>query len=240
MDWVVSRPIAHRGLHNSFSIPENSIKAFEAAIEKNYPIELDIHLLADGELAVFHDKNLKRMTGISGLISEQSSLTIKKFKLLETDQFIPLIDEAFELINGKVPILIEIKNDGAVGELEQNLFNKLSSYSGEYAVQSFNPFVMSWFKKNASHIIRGQLSTDFKYENLEFYKKFLLRYLLMNWASSPHFVGYDIRCLPSFFPVTIMRKVFGVPFVAWTIRTEEEKIKALKYADNIIFENIHP
>ncbi|MGF1492646.1 MAG: glycerophosphodiester phosphodiesterase [Microcoleaceae cyanobacterium] len=237
MDWISSRPIAHRGLHNGSSIPENSLKAFEAAIAKNYPIELDIHPLADGEIAVFHDKSLKRMTGADGDISEQDSIGVKRFRLLATDQEIPLLDEAFQLVNGQVPILVELKNEGDVGQLEQNLLNKLSAYSGEYAVQSFNPFSMSWFKQNAPHIYRGQLSSDFKSEDLEWHTKFLLRNLLMNWASSPHFIAYDLRALP-YPPVTLIRRFSGIPLVAWTIRNETEKAEASKYADNVIFENL--
>ena len=239
MNWILHRPIAHRGLHNGSTVPENSLLAFESAIEQNYPIELDVNLLSDGGLAVFHDQDLKRITGVSGKISEQDSSKIKRLKLLGSSQYIPSIDEVFELVNGKVPILIEIKNDGAVGELEKILLNKLSYYSGEYAIQSFNPFSISWFKKNAPQISRGQLSGDFKSENLEWYKKVLLRNLLMNWASSPDFIAYDIQCLP-YLPVTLARNTFRTPILAWTIRTKKDKIKASKYADNIIFESVQP
>ena len=239
MNWIVQKPIAHRGLHNGCSIPENSLVAFESAIRHNYPIELDIHLLSDGSLAVFHDQYLTRMTGINGKLAEHNSSTVRQLKLLDSDQYIPLIEEVFELVNGKVPILIEIKNKGKVGKIEPILLNKLSHYYGEYAVQSFNPFSIAWFKNNAPNILRGQLSTDFKFENLEWHKKIFLKNLLTNWVSSPNFIGYDIQNLP-YFPVTLARQVFNCPILAWTVKNEEDKIKASKYADNFIFENIKP
>lgn len=240
MDWILNRPIAHRGLHNNdLDIPEHSDRAFQAAIENNYPVELDIRLLADGELAVFHDADLFRMTGIKEPISQHCSRSIKQFKLLAGDRDILLLDEVFELINGKVPILIEIKSDRAVGKLEQILLTKLANYAGEYAIQSFNPVSLAWFKANSPSILRGQLSTDFKNINFHWYKKFLHKNLLINWLSSPHFIAYDLHCLP-YFPVTVLRQVWQVPLLAWTVSSEADKIKALKYADNLIFENILP
>ena len=239
MSWISHKPIAHRGLHKGSAVPENSLAAFEAAIELGYPFELDIQLLADGGIVVFHDQDLTRLTGVSGKISEQNSQTVKQRKLLGSDQYIPLLDDVFELVKGKVPILIEIKSDGKVGALEQNLLSKLSNYSGEYAVMSFNPFSVSWFKRNAPQILRGQLSGGFKSGNLAWHKKVLRRNLLMNRVSSPNFIGYDIRCLP-YLPVSIARQILNYPILVWTIKTEQDKLKAAKYADNIIFEGVEP
>ncbi|MDB9494970.1 hypothetical protein PN477_10095, partial [Spirulina subsalsa CS-330] len=140
-------------------------------------------------------------------------------------------------LDGRVPILIEIKNEKEVGILEQSLNKKLAHYSGEYAIQSFNPFTVCWFTKNAPHVIRGQLSGGFKSGNSAWYKKLLFRNLLMNWVSAPQFIGYDIKALP-YAPISIARNIFKVPILAWTIKNEQEKQKALKYADNFIFESI--
>lgn len=243
MDWILDKPIAHRGLHRSSksgsTVPENSLAAFEAAVKRGYPFELDIQLLADGGLVVFHDQDLIRLTGVKGKISEQNSQTIKQLKLLDSDQHVPLLDQVFELVKGRVPILIEIKSDEVVGTLEQNLLNKLSDYSGEYAVMSFNPFSISWFKENAPQILRGQLSGSFKSGDLAWHQKIMRRNLLMNRVSSPNFIGYDIRALP-YLPVSIARQVFNCPILAWTVKTEEDKLKAAKYVDNIIFEGVEP
>ncbi len=243
MDWIVDKPIAHRGLHRSLnrgsSVPENSLAAFEAAVKQGYPFELDIQLLADGGLVVFHDQDLSRLTGVKGKLSEQNSQSVKQLKLLGSDQHVPLLDEVFDLVKGKVPILIEIKSDGKVGELEQNLRSKLSDYSGEYAVMSFNPYSVSWFKQNAPQILRGQLSGDYQSSNLAWQQKFMRRNLLVNLLSSPNFIGYDIRALP-YLPVSIARQIFNYPVLAWTVKTEDDKLQASKYADNIIFEGIDP
>ncbi|PSN14964.1 glycerophosphodiester phosphodiesterase [filamentous cyanobacterium CCP5] len=235
MSWISERPIAHRGLHNGSSIPENSINAFAAAIEQNYPIELDIQLLADGELAVFHDKDLERMTGESGKITDQTLKTIHHFKLFGTKQYIPSLEEVLKFIGGRVPVLIEIKNEGEIGPLEQKLIETLAGYLGDVAVQAFNPLSLGYLKRHAPHILRGQLSGNFKGEALPWFQKLLLRNLLLNGASAPNFVAYDLRSLPSL-PTTVTRRLFGLPLIAWTVRSPEDKAKASRWADNYIFD----
>ncbi len=237
MSWITKIPIAHRGLHNN-EAPENSILAFENSISNNFAIELDIHISVDGELMVFHDYNLRRMTGVDKVIETQHSNFIKSLKLLNTTQTIPTLQEVLSIVDNQVPILIEIKNKHTVGRIEKKLNRILSQYNGDYAIQSFNPLSVGWFAKNSPSIIRGQLSGDFKEENLSFFKKILLRYLLMNWYSKPNFIAYDINLLPCY-QISI-RKKFGIPILAWTMNDEKKKEKAAKYANNIIFEGITP
>jgi len=237
MEWIYSRAIAHRGLHNGI-IPENSLAAFSKAIEADCPIELDLQLLSDGNLAVFHDRDLQRMTGVVGKIAEQTASSIKNLRLLDTRETIPLLEDVLELVGGKIPILIEIKNEHKVGKLEENLWKKLQNYSGSYAIQSFNPYSLGWFREKDPKIIRGQLATGFhQMKEGPWDKKFILSHLLLNWVSQPHFIAYDLRSLPNL-PTAIAKKVFTVPIVAWTVRTEAEKQHALRYADNIIFEQV--
>ena len=235
MDWLIRLPIAHRGLHQGHQIPENSMAAFEAAIAANHPIELDIQLLADGQIAVFHDKDLRRLTGQSGSIFEQTLGTLPSFRLFDSDQTIPSLADVLSLINGRVPLLVELKNEGQVGPLESALHESLKGYRGEVAIQAFNPFSLRWFKRNAPSIIRGQLASNFKGEKLALHNKFLLSNLLMNWASEPHFIAYDLRALPGW-ATTFNRRVFNTPLIAWTVRTEAEKNLALAVADNYIFD----
>lgn len=235
MSWISERAIAHRGLHNGSSIPENSISAFATAIEQDHPIELDIQLLADGELAVFHDEDLERLTGKVGKIADQTLKTIHHFKLFGTKQYIPALDEALKFIGGRVPVLIEIKNKGEVGPLEQKLLETLAGYSGKFAIQSFNPFSLQYLKKHAPQIIRGQLSSSFEREALPWHQTMLLSNLLMNWASTPHFIAYELGALPTF-PTTAQRRLFRVPLVAWTVRNAADREKASRYADNYIFD----
>lgn len=234
--WLVENCIAHRGLHNKEN-PENSLGAFQNAINKGYPIELDVHLLKDGNIAVFHDNSLSRITGKDGYISNLTKEDLKDYNLFGSQYTIPTFDEVLELVNGKTPILIEIKNEGKVGELEQKLLSKLRTYNGKFAIQSFNPYVLEWFKKNAPEVLRGQLSGYFKGNDLSFIKKFALKRMMLNKkVSSPNFIAYESKKLPNRF----VRKYKKLPVLAWTVKTQEEYLRVIKYCDNIIFENFEP
>lgn len=155
--WLCTRPVAHRGLHTDDK-PENSLAAFVNACEYGFPIETDVQAIDDGTVIVFHDDNISRMTSHDGYVSNLTSDKLNELRLAGTDEKIPTFEQLLETVNGKVPLLIEIKNEGKVGFLEQKVIDMLSSYNGDFAVQSFNPYSMEYFKKNASGIIRGQLS----------------------------------------------------------------------------------
>lgn len=235
MDWITARPIAHRGLHRGPTVPENSLRAFENAIAQGYPIEMDVQLLADGELAVFHDKTLARLTGQPGTIGEQTLATLKQYRLYDTDQTIPSLAEALDLIQGQVPVLIEIKNEGRVGALERALLTLLTSYQGEFAVQSFNPLSLQWFKRHAPHIPRGQLSSAIGWEPAPRHLALAHSHLLFNWASQPHFIAYDLRSLPKL-STTVAKCAFRIPIITWTVRNPSDQAKAQHCADNYIFD----
>ncbi len=235
MDWITARPIAHRGLHRGQTVPENSLRAFEHAIAQGYPIEMDIQLLADGELAVFHDKTLTRLTGQPGTIGEQTLATLKQYRLYQTDQTIPSLTEALDLIQGQVPVLIEIKNEGRVGALEHALLKTLSHYRGEFAVQSFNPLSLQWFKHHAPHILRGQLSSGVGWDPAPWHLTLAHSNLLFNWASQPHFIAYDLRSLPKL-STTVAKCAFRLPLITWTVRNPADQAKAQHCADNYIFD----
>ena len=234
--WLVENNISHRGLHNE-EYPENSLGAFEHSIIKGYPIELDVHLLKDGNIAVFHDDSLSRLTGKDGYISNLTTEDLKDYKLLNTDYYIPTFEEVLNLVDGKVPLLIEIKNTGKIGELEQKLLSYLRTYNGKFAIQCFNPYVLEWFKINAPEILRGQLSGYFKGENLSFVKKFALKRMLLNKkVSDPNFISYESKHLPNRF----VKRFKKIPVIAWTVRTQTEYLRVIKHCDNVIFENFEP
>ncbi len=234
--WLCQKFIAHRGLHDEES-PENSLSAFQKAIDKGYPIELDVHPLADGTVVVFHDEKLGRMTGADGFITNYTYDDIKDLKLLKTEEHIPTFDEALKLIDGKVPVLIEIKNTGKVG-FEKNVWKALQKYKGEYAIQSFNPYSLEWFKINAPHVRRGQLSCYFSRSELSFFKRFALKRMLLNKKiSEPNFINYKCENLPNRY----VKKYFGkIPVLTWIVRSQEEYDRVKKYCDNIVFENFEP
>lgn len=234
--WLVEYPIAHRGLHTD-EMPENSLGAFQNAIDNGYPIELDVHLTCDGTVVVFHDDSLARVTNKDGYVKNLTKDTLKDYSLFGTKYTIPTFKEVLDLVAGQVPILIEVKNTGKVGELESALLKILKDYTGEYAIQSFNPYVLEWFKKNSPQIARGQLAGYFKGEKLSFIKKFALKRMLLNKKiSCPDFISYDARNVPNRF----VNKYKNLPLLVWCVRSQDEYLKKVKYCDNIIFENFEP
>ena len=142
--WLVEQPIAHRGLHDK-DTPENSLAAFSKAIEAGYPIELDVRLIADGTVVVFHDNSLSRLTENDGYIKFLNKEDLKYLTLKDSEEKIPTFEEVLNLVNGQVPLLIEVKNESKVGQLESKVIELLKDYKGEYAVQSFNPYVLEYF-----------------------------------------------------------------------------------------------
>lgn len=233
--WLVEDYIAHRGIHDK-DIPENSIPAFEKAIKAGYPIEFDVQLLEDKTVVVFHDATLSRMTNKDGYIKNLTKEDLENLYLAGTEYKIPTLEEVLKLVNGKTPLLIEIKNSGKVGELETEVYKLLKNYKGEYAIQSFNPYVLNWFKENAPNVIRGQLSGSFKGEALSWFKKFALKNLFLNKISCPHFISYESKALPSL----RLKRFKKLPLIAWTVRTQEEYLRVIKHCDNIIFEGFEP
>ncbi len=234
--WLVETPIAHRGYHDK-TAPENSLAAFSKAIEKGYAIECDVHLLADGTVVVFHDESLARMTGNDGYLKYLNKEDLKALKLKGTKETIPTLEEVLKLVDGKVPMLIEIKNKYKVGKLEQAVIDLLKNYKGEFAVQSFNPYSMAYFKKHAPNIVRGQLSGFFKGEKLGWFKKFMLKSMRLNKkVSEPHFIAYECYTLPNRY----VKKYKKLPLLAWPVDSKKEYLRVVKYCDNVIFEKFDP
>ena len=234
--WLVETPIAHRGLHSK-GVPENSLAAFAKAIEKGYAIAFDVHMLADGTLVAFHDESLARMTGNDGYIKYLNKSDLKSLTLKGTKETIPTLEDILKLVDGKVPLLIEIKNQYKVGKIEQTVIDALKNYKGEYAVQSFNPYSLAYFKKHAPQILRGQLSGSFKGEKLSFFKKLVLKKMKLNKrVSEPHFINYEASALPNKY----VKKYKDLPLLAWVVRSKEEYLKVVKFCDNIVFENFDP
>lgn len=236
---LLRRPIAHRGLHsNNSAVPENSLIAFEKAIAADYCIELDVHVLATNEVVVFHDDTLERMCGVNKNIQELTYKEIADLRLLDSSYKIPLLTEVLEMVDGKVPILIELKNKNKVGNFEKTVLDVLKTYTGNFAIQSFNPLSIGWFAKNAPHITRGQLSSDFKAEKMSSITKFLLKGMFLNFISKPDFIAFDVAAMPNK-KVDKLRKK-GHPILCWTITSMEDYQKSIELCDNIIFEGFLP
>ena len=185
---------AHRGLHDEV-IPENSLPAFARAVEEGFGIELDVQLSSDGVIMVFHDDTLARMTGVQGKLCEYTCEELQGTKLAESDETIPTFDQVLEIVGGRIPLLIELKGEsaGGAGALCEQLAERLARYDGDFCVESFNPVILSWFRKNRPKIARGQLVTNTLKERPKGNKmlNFLLAHLMLNVVSRPDFVAYN-------------------------------------------------
>ena len=236
LEFLKQNLIAHRGMHNiKEGIPENSLKAFEKAIENKYIIELDVHILKDKSVVVFHDDNLNRMTGINKNIKDVTYNEIKHLKLLDTNNYIPLLKDVLNVVNGKVPIIIELKYDVKCGILENKTMELLKLYKGQYAIKSFNPFSVYWLKKKYPEVIRGQLASSFKNYKINIINKFFMKNRISNYITKPDFISYDINGLPNK-KIENYRKNNLV--LGWTIKNKSDLEKAKKYCDNFICENL--
>lgn len=233
---------AHRGLYdNEHGIPENSMAAFRRAVDKGYGIELDVHLTADNQLVVFHDDTLTRMCGMNKKISSFLYSDLMQLRLLGTEEGIPLFKDVLELIDGKVPLIIELKVDGS----NQNLlcplvWQLLSRYKGDYCIESFHPFVLQWFKRHKPQVVRGQLSCNFFKENPHCdIVLFLMSNLMTNFFTHPDFIAYKYLDLDN--PAVIYnRKLFHIMTVVWTIPGKPTYDRFKNKVDVMIFEGFEP
>ena len=243
-EWLVRIPIAHRGLHNGArGVIENSLPAFWAASRAGYPVELDVRLLADGEVVVFHDQSLDRLTDSSGPISALTAPELDDIVLSGAttnddpktdDARIPLLSNVLDVIAGTTPLLIEVKNEGEVGALEERTAALLASYRGAYAVQSFHPGTVRYWREHAPATPRGLLAGDFRDEKIDEKTRESLRNMELIGECDPDFIGYDIRLLPN---DAVSRAVArGIRVIGWTARSASEAERALVNCDNIIFE----
>ncbi|WP_310605163.1 glycerophosphodiester phosphodiesterase family protein [Anaerosporobacter sp.] len=233
---------AHRGLYNNKSkAPENSIQAFENAIENYYGIELDVQLTKDEVIVVFHDYSILRMCGVDRNIYDMTYEELCQYTLLKSNCKIPRFDEVLRTINGKVPVIVELKLEYNYKRTCELVNAMLSTYKGVYCVQSFNPLGMLWYRIHNKAVMRGQLATMFfkdKKEGNKFWF-FLMQNLLFNWLAKPDFISYKYKyrkCM-SFY---LCSKVYKPYTFAWTVRSEQERSECEGYFDYIIFERFCP
>lgn len=235
---------AHRGLHDEkMGIPENSLAAFAKAKEKGYGIELDVFMTADQQLVVHHDRSLKRICGTDRNIDQMTLEEVKKFSLSGTDEKIPTLDEVLSLIDGKIPMIIEMKTDRGkiTKELPPILHERMQRYQGPYCVESFDPYMLQWYKKHAPQVIRGQLCLDQrrmegKYESLFM---FFYSHMPMNFLSRPDFLAYEYQSRKNF-TFRLVSRIFRPLLAAWTVRDQETYDQMKSIYDWQIFEGFEP
>jgi glycerophosphoryl diester phosphodiesterase len=234
VDQLLKRPIAHRGLHNANAgRPENSLPAFEHSCARGYPIELDVRLSADDKLVVFHDASLTRLAGVDLSVRDLSMRELADHRLLATDHHIPELPEVLQLVDGQVPLLIEIK--AGVEDSRRSvdrLAGVMDSYRGEYAVQSFNPYCVAWLRRSIVAAPVGQIA------GMQGLIGFASRSLVTNFATQPDFVSFELQGLPNV--AASFWRQRGRPIIAWTIRSTREEAQARELADNFAFEDYEP
>ena len=234
----VTGKYAHRGLHDA-KAAENSLEAFGKAVKAGYGIELDVHLSSDGEVIVFHDDTLLRACGRDARVDAFAAAELKEMKIFGTDCRIPTFREVLDLVDGRIPLIVEIKTGGKLAELCEKTAAMLAEYPGVYCVESFDPRVLLWFKQHAPQVLRGQLSMNFLRERepgMSLPLAILLTGMLTNFLTRPDFIAYQLKDQKAL-PFVICRKIFREPTAAWTVRSYEEEKQSQKNFDSIIFEN---
>lgn len=218
---------AHRGLHDgNVNVPENSLAAFRLAVEQGYGMELDVQLTKDGQLVVHHDGSTRRVCGVDAVIRQTNFADLP---LLPDGTHIPLLTEVLALVDGRTPIIVEVKHYGSPSANAKAALEVLASYPGPYCVESFNPLAMQVFRKEAPHIVRGQLASGGKWDKAELNlpSYIALRSLMVNAISRPHFVAYSV---PTDRTVSmwLMKHVFHPRLACWTVRSQQVLDVAVK------------
>lgn len=240
LTWIKNDYIAHRGYHSlDKSIPENTLLAFKKALDYGYSIECDVNVTKDGQVVVFHDINLKRLCGVDINLSNVTYDEIKSFRILNTNEHIPLLTDLLDLVKGKVGLLIELKPKGESKLLCQSFMKVMAQYKGVYAIHSFSPGVVRWFKKNHPHVIRGQITEFFKNDNdMNPIIKYLMKSMFFNTFTKPDFVNYGIKDLPNKYTTKAYKN--GLCVISYCARNELEYQMVKNHYDNAVFEFFRP
>jgi len=228
---------AHRGLHTEDkSVPENSMEAFRLAAEQRYGIELDVQLSKDGEVVVFHDATLNRVCGVDSRVDAKNYAELKTLGLAGSDQTIPLFSEVLKCIDGRGPLLVELKTGPKNRELCRKTMDLLSKYEGQYCIESFDPRIVMWFRFHAPKVFRGQLACrprDYEPEDASRPVAFILGNCLMDFLGRPQFISYKVgkKTLAVKLAVAMGAMTFG-----WTSHDKKD----MKKNDAVIFEFYTP
>lgn len=234
------RMFAHRGLHNAQQhVPENSLAAFRLAREAGYGVELDVQRTKDGHLVILHDPSLERACGKPGRVSDYTLAELSAFRLFGTDERIPLLSDALDTLGSETPVIVELKPGRDWTALCEGVRNMLACHPGIYCIESFDPRLVQWFRKNAPDVLRGQLSEAYRYssKNLPWYLALAMSRMLSNVIARPQFSAYRVgsKCLS----VRLVERL-GAMRVVWTVRTAEEASQLRPATDCIIFEGFRP
>lgn len=243
LDWLTEHPVAHRGLHGNGLI-ENTLGAARAAVEANYANEVDLQLTADNEVVVFHDDTLDRLTDATGPLTARTLTELKQVALRGSGELIPTLQELLDTVSGRTPLVLELKSnwDGD-DRLTARTAEILKGYEGPVVCMSFDPQVLIDLQKYAPGLPRGIVAERY-YDHADWAllgasRKFRLGNLLHFNRTRPHFVAYYVRDLPALAPL-VARYLLGMKLLTWTVRTDAERSKARRWANQMIFEGFRP
>jgi len=245
LDWLTARPIAHRGLHDaSLGIVENTAAAMQAALAAGYGIEVDLQISADGEAMVHHDAVLGRLTEGDSRLNQLTSAELKRVKFRGSQERMLSLGDLCDLIAGRVALLPELKSrfDGD-RRLAERVAALLSGYKGPVAPMSFDPLQLHVLRQKAPSLPRGIVAAKYKphpyWDQMPPRLRYKMGSLLPAVPARPQFVSYMVDNLPALAP-WIARHILCLPLIAWVVRTEAERQRAARYADDIIFEGFRP
>lgn len=232
---------AHRGLHDlAVGTPENSMAAFQAAVEKGYGIELDVQLTKDQIPVVFHDFTLKRVCSVEGRVADYTFEELQQFRIEGTEEKIPRFADVLRLVDGAVPLLVELKCPDLGCDVCRIADRELQNYRGSYTIESFSPIALFWYRRHRPEVLRGQLAMNYQRQEGHYGpERMASRHLLYNFFSKPDFIAYDIRDRRAI-SKTICRDLFGCPCAAWTVRSKKQLGQVRPYYDCFIFEGFCP
>jgi glycerophosphoryl diester phosphodiesterase len=241
LDWLIARPVAHRGLHDAArGIIENTPSAVTAAVEGGYGIEVDLQISADGEAMVHHDDALGRLTDGAGDLAATSAADLKAVPFKSTADRMITLGELCDMVAGRTMLVLELKSrfDGDL-RLVARATDVLKNYAGPVAVMSFDPAQVTAVRRMAPALVRGVVAERWyrhhEWDRLPASEKRRLAFLLHGLRTRPHFVAYSVRDLPALAPL-VARHIFGLPLLTWTVRTSEDRLRAQRWADQMIFE----
>jgi len=229
LSWLTARPIAHRGYHDAAAgRPENTLAAFEAAATAGYAIECDLHLSADDVAVVFHDDELKRLTGEIGALGARTAEELGRLNVLGSQENIPTLDAMLGLVAGRTPLVIELKHSpGHEASLARQVVAQLAKYSGQAAVMSFDPALLAAIRREDPALPLG-LTAAGNWRDFARHFRAILNLRV-------DFISYGIDDLPTPLPI-LANRLFGIPLICWTVRTEAQRRKARRWAEQITFE----
>jgi glycerophosphoryl diester phosphodiesterase len=245
LDWLTARPIAHRGLHDAANgIIENTAGAIRAAIDANYGIEVDVQVSADGEAMVHHDDVLGRLTDGEGRLDSFTAAALKRIPFRGSDEHMMTLGELCDLVGGRITMLVELKSrfDGDK-RLPLRVADVLASYRGPVAPMSFDPRQLAVLRQKPPDLVCGIVAAKYRphpyWDLMPAWMRHGMGYLLTALTVRPQFVAYGIADLPALAPLFAQR-VLGLPLLTWAVRTEPERERAGRWADQMIFEGFRP